>query len=239
MITAVKKLLYYSKRPFTFLRAVFGTYKPRFTAMDYNQYWKNRGAFGISTRYWVFADVIDAGSSVLDIGCGDGSTLQYLKEKKNIAGYGLDISQEAVEMAKQKGIKAAVADITRLEFNIEKKFDYIILSEVIEHVPNSEEVLQKTKGKFNKLLIVSIPNTGHYLHRLRLLFGRFPVQWVYHPGEHLRFWTVKDFKQWSKELGFEIVKIRVHSGIPILRQIVPALFADSIIYLLREAVVRQ
>jgi len=228
------RLRYYANRPFAVCKCIFGEYSPSIKQMDYNKYWGAKGKFGFSTRYPVFADVIEKDSSVLDIGCGDGSTLIYLIEKKKIRGEGVDISERAVNMARAGGIQAHVADVSSDKFKIRKKYDYIIVSEVLEHIPNPEDVMKKAKGRFNKLLIISMPNTGHYLYRLRLLFGRFPVQWAYHPGEHLRFWTVKDFRQWAGELGFRIVGMRTHSGVPFLRVALPALFADSIVYLLEE-----
>ena len=105
---------------------------------------------------------------------------------------------------------------------------------MLEHIPKPEDVMGKVKDKFKKMLIVSIPNTGHYIHRLRLLFGHFPVQWVWHPGEHLRFWTMKDFKKWADELGFKVVGIRIHTGFPFLLKFIPSLFTDSMVFLLKN-----
>jgi hypothetical protein len=84
------------------------------------------------------------------------------------------------------------------------KADYIILSEVLEHLPNPEALLTRLRDRFNRRLLIDIPNTGAMNDRLRLLFGRFPKQWVFHPAEHLRFWTVKDFMHLCRQLGYEI-----------------------------------
>jgi methionine biosynthesis protein MetW len=182
----------------------------------------------------VFAEVIEKGATVFDIGCGNGSTLKYLIEKKDIKGEGVDLSQDAVDMANSKGVKASVVDVTSEDFEITKEYDYIIISEMLEHISAPEDLMNKVRGKFRKALIISIPNTGHYIHRLRLLFGRFPVQWAYHPGEHLRFWTVRDFKKWSGDLGFKVISLRTHCGVPLLKKFLPGLFANSIVYVLEE-----
>lgn len=229
-----KRVTYYIKRSLNVFRCIFGARPSRLKRMDYDDYWIDKAPFKFSGRYPVFAEIIEENSTLFDIGCGNGATLKFLIEKRNIKGEGVDISHEAVKMARSKGIEAFVADISSSEFQITKEYDYIIISEVLEHIPNPEDVMKKVKHKFKKMLIVSIPNTGHYIHRLRLLFGHFPIQWVYHPGEHLRFWTVKDFKKWSDGLGYKIIGVRIYSGFIFLRKCIPGLFADSIIFLLKS-----
>lgn len=228
-----KKFKYYIKRPVDVFRCIFEDYPSKLKRMDYDDYWIDKAPFKFSGRYPVFAEIIEENSTLFDIGCGNGATLKFLIEKKNIRGEGVDISHEAIKVARSKGIEAFVADIGTPEFQITKEYDYIIISEVLEHISNPEDVMEKVKGKFNKMLIVSIPNIGHYMHRLRLLFGHFPIQWAFHPSEHLRFWTVKDFKKWVSDLGFKIFGMRTHSGVPFLRKCMPSLFADSIVFLLK------
>jgi len=202
--------------------------------MDYAEYWRKRGEFGFSDRYTLFSRLIEPGSSVLDIGCGEGSALKYLVENNGIKGEGLDISGPAVEMALKKGIKATLADVSAAGFELAGKYDYIMISEVLEHIPRPEELVEKTRGHFTKGLIISIPNTGHYIARLRLLFGRFPVQWSLHPGEHLRFWTLKDFEDWTDWLGFKIESRNSNTGFFFIYKLLPGLFADNFVFLLKE-----
>jgi methionine biosynthesis protein MetW len=231
----ISALRYYLGRIPAVLRVLFGDFYPDIGRMDYDEYWETRGEFSYSTRYSAFEKLIEPGSSVLDIGCGDGATLSYLARKLTIRGEGLDVSGTAVRRANERGVKARGGDAASDSFIIDPGQDYIIISEVLEHIPNPEDLLSKTRGKFKKGLILSVPNTGHYLHRLRLLFGRFPVQWAHHPGEHLRFWTLGDFKFWLEWQGFSPVDMRVHSGVPLLNRIVPSLFADSAVFLVKEA----
>lgn len=107
--------------------------------------------------------------------------------------------------------------------------------ELLEHLPNSEEVLLALLKTTNKKLIFSIPNTGFIGHRLRLLFGSFPLQWRTHPGEHLRFWTYNDIRFWLKELELsKNSKIYFYEGIPLLNRILPSLFAMGILVVIEK-----
>ncbi len=200
------------------------------TRLDYDQYWHTRGFHTLQPRYKIIAEVVDSGSTVLDVGCGEGLLLEYLSKTRNIQGYGIDISIEAAKLAKERGVKVEVADILFWETN--REYDYIILSEVIEHLAIPEQVIAKVSDKFCKALIISIPNIGYYQHRLRLLFGRFPIQWNWHPSEHLRFWTVTDFKEWINELGLEICKVKSSNGFPLLHQYFPNLFGNQVVFVI-------
>lgn len=206
--------------------------------INYNRYWrKKRGDTNISSlsswqkqRANYILKIIEPYSSVMDLGCGDGAVLKYLKERIDIKGVGVDISSSILEKAKKTGLKTIKKDISDID-NLEDlpNVDYILGLEIIEHLPNTEEFINKIKNKAKKALIFSFPNTGYYSHRLRLLFGRFPLQWIIYPGEHLRFWTVKDVKWWIKFMGFSLDKIIVYEGLPILNKIFPNLFGQGII----------
>jgi methionine biosynthesis protein MetW len=197
-IIKLKKVFAYLLSEYAFKDASF----------DYEGYWEQLSA---STEHpasifklRLIESLIDKGSSVLDMGCGDGILLQHLIKTRSIRGKGMDISEKGIELTRGKGIEAERADLAREDFRITGTYDYIILSEVIEHLPKPEELLKMLKGKFNKNLIITIPNTGFLGERLRLLLGRSPKQWVYHPSEHLRFWTVDDFLFWAEQLGLKV-----------------------------------
>ena len=185
------------------------------------------------------AEIFD-NTSILDIGCGDGGFLNYLKNiNKNIKETGIDISTTGIERANKKGINAFVRP---LEYYDEqnKLFDYVVISEVIEHVANSEYFVQRGYELANKKLIITVPNTGYYTYRLRILGGRFPIQWVHHPGEHLRFWTLRDFKAWIKSLELENyngnLKVKPSNGLPHfnLFKVFPSLFSKQLIFIIEK-----
>ena len=205
------------------------TKKMSLASIDYADYWHIRGLHAFQPRFQIFADAIDSGATVLDIGCGDGSLLEYLAGTRGIRGYGVDVSEEAVRLAKTRGVDATVANI--LHWDLEQKYDYIILSEVLEHLINPERVIVKVRDHFRQRLLISIPNIGYYRHRLRLMFGRFPVQWEWHPAEHLRYWTVTDFVEWLSELGLQVVSLQASNGLPLLFRYFPNLFGDQIVFI--------
>lgn len=206
--------------------------------VDYDKYWKKRRGENQSLNLSLWqkerADyilkMIEKKSSVMDIGCGDGALLKYLKDNLGVGGFGVDISDDVLKIAEQNGIKVFKRDITDLKSLSDlPEVDYILGLEIIEHMPNPEQFIYTLKNKTRRGFIFSFPNTGYYEHRLRLLFGRFPLQWVTHPGEHLRFWTVRDVKWWIKAINFNLEKIVIYQGVPVLNKICPKLFGRGIL----------
>lgn len=216
---------------------------------DYDAYWDAKFEDGVGTmgawrrkRAEVFASIAQAGDSVLDLGVGDGALLKYLIDERGVIGYGLDISPKAVQFCQQQGLNVALADVNRpigdavaAYFPGVTRFDYIILSEIIEHLPDPEALLNALRPVAAKGIIVSIPNTGYLHHRLRLLFGRFPLQWIVTPGEHLRFWTRTDFHWWARQMRFRVAREFPYEGVPLLKEAWSSLFAAAFVYWLVDS----
>ncbi|MEZ4671369.1 MAG: methionine biosynthesis protein MetW [Anaerolineae bacterium] len=211
--------------------------------LDYDVYWDSKLQDTIGQlsewrrrRAHVFTDLVSDGDRVLDLGVGDGALLHYMLERKKIAAFGLDVSPKAVEFCRAQGLDVVLADINKPigEF-LNGQYDYIICSEIIEHLPDPEGLLNNLRPYVRKGIIVSIPNTGFYHHRLRLLFGRFPLQWVVTPGEHLRYWTRTDFRWWAGQLKFTITREIPYEGTPVLKDVWPSLFAAAFVYVLAES----
>lgn len=201
----------------------------------YNQYWQERGqSKGVRLRYKVFLDWVNTGSTVLDLAGGDGHLGEILQQEKNCQVTVMDISQTAIDTAKERGLEAMVGDLEeKLPFN-DNFFDTVILSEVLEHVVNSEKVLQEASRVSQKNILVSIPNTGFYKYRLQLLFGHFPKQWLISPVEHLRFWTQSDFLKTLKDLNFILLKTKASAGRRWIRDFYPRLFAEQICFKIKK-----
>lgn len=181
--------------------------------MDYEEYWdyrKSTGKKGLKPRDFVIANLIKDGSSVLDVGCGNGRLLEFLINEKGVTGHGIDNSDTALDMVREKGITAYKCDLSNGNIPINQTYDYIVMSEIIEHLPDSEKLMKSVQDMFSESLIVTFPNIGHFTYRLRLLLGRFPECWKWHPGEHVRFWTKKDFKYWvdRQDNGFENLYVK-------------------------------
>lgn len=178
---------------------------------------------------------LEPGETVLDLGCGDGNMLQYLKEKAGIKPIGVDISEEAKNSLVSKGIDMIKLDLNNSDrLDTIPEVDYITGFELIEHLPQPEQLVYKLSDKTKNGFIFSFPNTGYYAHRLRLLFGKFPLQWRTHPGEHLRFWTLSDTKCWVNDLGFEMKALLPYEGISILNKVLPGLFARGIVIVIES-----
>lgn len=214
---------------------LFGPRRMVMPVLDYERYWDLQQA-DITTspteRDLIFARLVGDAGSVLDIGCGTGRLLSFLQATKpRLDTFGLDVSHRAIEIARQRGCNCEVADATVSDFRLTRKYDYIVLSEVLEHLPNPEQLLINVKGSFTKGLLISIPNIGYYPHRLRLLAGSFPIHSQWHPAEHLRYWTVRDFREWTSNLGFTLEHVEASNGFPVLYRAWPNLFGHMVVFL--------
>lgn len=197
--------------------------------LDYDLYWQARGIHGVVARFPIIADFLHRGETLLDIGCGEGAGLGYLSEKAGIEGHGVDISSVAIDIAAQRGLNVAVADAMSPDFKLTREYDTVLISEVLEHVAEPELLLRNVRHHIRRRLILTFPNVAYLPHRLRLLFGRFPVQWGWHPGEHLRFWSLSDFVWWLDQLGYDIETVRASNGIRGLARAWPSLFGNQIV----------
>lgn len=221
---------------------IFAYKPPRLKNLDYNEYWGYRTSVYknkpyVEPQHKLIVDLLPEKGTILDIGCGDGSFILYAQKKRpKLLFEGIDLSKTAVKTAKIRGVIANVKDITR-ESNTIKKYDFLILAEILEHVSNPEEIMKIIKTKYRKGIILTIPNIAWGWYRLRLLFGKFPMDWLYHPGEHIRFWSLPDLKWWltkafKEDFSFKIIKVIPRGGLPVLNRVWPNLFAKGFVVLI-------
>ena len=205
--------------------------------IDYDKYWRKRRGesqhFQLSAwqrkRAELILPFLTEGDVVVDVGGGEGAMLEYWRSHKNIHGICVDNNLLVLDQAKKKGIETIEADLSNPEsWERIPDCDFLTGFEILEHLPNPEEFILTVSGRVRKELIFSFPNTGYYIHRLRLLLGRFPLEWVVHPGEHLRFWTVKDVHSWVRALGFRLSGLIIYEGVPLLNRLCPAMFGQGI-----------
>jgi len=170
--------------------------------------------------------------TLTDIGCGDGSVLAYIARScpSVSQSVGIDASPVALKRAEKRGVHTVQSNFTTQTFSeVLPESEYALLFEVLEHVPVSEVLLRVVYGKAKKGVFFSVPNTGYFLYRLRLLFGKTPMQWRTHPSEHLRFWTLADLKWWLKSQGYNNCELYPYKGVPVLSRLWPSMFAAGLI----------
>jgi methionine biosynthesis protein MetW len=165
----------------------------------------------MKSEYKIIADIITENTRVLDVGCDDGSLMEFLKKEKNVDIRGIEISKEKVQTCISKGLTVIEGDA---EYDLkqfpDKSFDYVVLGQTLQAFINPEIVIKELLRVGNKA-IVTIPNFGHWKVRLNLLFkGTMPVtkilpnEWYNTPNIHMC--TIKDFFKFSKTINFKIFK---------------------------------
>ena len=163
-------------------------------------------------EFKVIAELLPTNTRVLDVGCGDGSLMNLLREEKNIEVRGLELNQENVQMCIRKGLPVIQGNAeTELHQFPDQSFDYVVLSQTLQAFYNPEEVL-KNLLRIGKAVIVSIPNFGYWKVRMKLLFfGVMPVTktlpntWYNTPNLHMC--TIKDLFKFCDEKNIKIQKV--------------------------------
>jgi methionine biosynthesis protein MetW len=159
----------------------------------------------------IIANNIENGTRVLDVGCGDGVLIEYLKKEKSIDVRGLEISKDKVQKCISKGLTVIEgnAEIDLKQFP-DNSFDYVVLSQTLQAFINPELVIKELL-RVGKRAIVTIPNFGFWKIRLHLLIkGTMPVtktlpdEW--HNTPNLHMCTIKDFVEFSNKINFKIFK---------------------------------
>lgn len=146
----------------------------------------------------LIASLIESGTRVLDVGCGDGHLLEFLTETKSVDGRGLELSQSGVNASVKRGLAVIQGDAdTDLTDYPGEAFDYVVLSQTIQATHNPKTVLEELM-RIGERVIVSFPNFGHWKVRASLaLKGRMPVtksldqSWF--ETENIHLCTIKDF----------------------------------------------
>ncbi|HHT18062.1 MAG: methyltransferase domain-containing protein [Euryarchaeota archaeon] len=145
---------------------------------------------------------------VLDVGCGDGTILYMLQKDYEIEPYGIDISINAMNKAKERGIKTKISNLNQEIPFPENYFNTILCTDVLEHLFSPENALQEIYrvSKEDALIIFSIPNFGHLKNRIQFLLGKNITEPPFQVKSHIRFWNQKSFVKLLKKNGFIMEK---------------------------------
>ena len=157
----------------------------------------------------LIAEMVSANARVLDIGCGDGTLLRILAEKRGVDARGIELSQAGVNNCVAQGLSVIQGDAdTDLVHYPDLAFDYAILSQTIQATYAPRDVLEQLL-RIAKRVIVSFPNFGHWRVRTQLLFGgkmpqtdNLPDRWYDTPNIHLC--TIKDFLALCEDAGARV-----------------------------------
>ncbi len=163
---------------------------------------------GLHLNYTIIAGMIEEGTNVLDLGCGDGTLMKMLKNK-GINVRGIDINQDNIVKCLEKGLSVIQDDIDEglMEYP-DKSYDYVILNQTLQSTEKPDFVI-KEMLRVGEKVVVSFPNFGYWRVRFYLMLkGKMPksnilpFKWYDTPNIHLL--TIEDFYDFAKENNFVI-----------------------------------
>ena len=181
---------------------------------------------------------ISPNSQVLDLGCGDGSFLEFLQKQKPVHTYGVEIDDAGVLSCVRKGLNVIQQDLEGgLALFEDNSFDTVVLSQTLQTIHQTEKILREVV-RVGKESIVSFPNFGHWSHRLAVGLGRMPVskslpyQWYNTPN--VRVLTVEDFEKLASSLGLRVInQCILHDGQQVT--LMPNFFGSLALFRVRSA----
>lgn len=183
------------------------------------------------------ADIIQADARVLDLGCGDGILLKYLREAKNVKGCGVELFQNKLIDCIANGVPVIQKDLNEgLTGFPDDSYDYVILSQTLQAVKRPDILLDEML-RVGKKVVISFINFGYYKISLQLLFKgempktkTLPDSWYDTANIHLG--SLHDFETMCKERDAVIVQ-RIPLGSNNLRKkvrIMPNMFAQTCVF---------
>ena len=159
----------------------------------------------------IIGSTIEPGSKVLDLGCGNGDLLAWLETNKDVQGTGIEQNKEKAAHCIARGLSVLQGDLNEEVADYPTcSFDYVILSQTLQQVFEPADLL-RSLARIGRKVIVSFPNFSHYTIRLQLLLmggapknDQLPFSWYDTPN--IRVITLKDFRKFSRDVGYTIVK---------------------------------
>jgi methionine biosynthesis protein MetW len=155
------------------------------------------------------AQLVPAGSRVLDLGCGNGEFLAHLRDHRQCSGYGIEINDANVLACTQRGVNVIQLNLEEgLALFEDQSFDVVLQLDTLQHLRNTEKMLRET-ARVGRIGIVSFPNFAHWPNRLHVVSGRMPVtkvlpyQWYDTPN--IRVATYADFEVLARKDGLNIL----------------------------------
>lgn len=185
----------------------------------------------------IIAELIKSGSKVIDLGCGTGELVFYLKNRKNCNVIGVEIKQERVIEAISKGVAVYHGDMEELLPSLPgKSYDYAVLSRTLPEVRNPEKVIFEAL-RVSKYVVLSFANFGYILNRFYVLFtgnisDHYLTGYRWYTPEYVHLITISTFESFLESVGIKVVWKKHFGGF--LASINPNLLAPFAIYMITE-----
>ncbi|WP_341898353.1 methionine biosynthesis protein MetW [Ferrovibrio terrae] len=188
----------------------------------------------------MIAEMVTPGSRLLDVGCGDGSLLEYLASEKQVDGRGIEIRQSGVNACVARGLSVIQGDAdSDLPDYPDAAFDYVVLSLTLQATRNPRKVLHEML-RIGRRAIVSFPNFAYWRVRMQLLLGgRMPMTAAlddpWYETQNIHLCTIADFDELCARDGFVVEQRIAVNGEGKRLQNAPAnWFGAQAVYLLRR-----
>jgi methionine biosynthesis protein MetW len=171
----------------------------------------------VRADFSAIANWVQPNSSLLDLGCGDGDFLEFIRAQKNVQTYGVEISDLSVLACVEKGLDVIQQDLeSGLALFENQSFDMVVLSQTLQTIHETESILNEIV-RVGKECVISFPNFAHWSHRIDILLGRMPVSkslpfdWYNTPN--VRVLTIADFEALASKIGLKILdRVILHEG---------------------------
>ena len=157
----------------------------------------------------LIAELVPIGARVLDLGCGNGELLAYLRERRGCSGYGIEIDDANVLACTRRGVNVVQLNLEEgLAIFEDASFDVVLQLDTLQHLRHTEKMLRET-ARVGRVGIVSFPNFAHWRNRVHVATGRMPVtralpyQWYDTPN--IRVGTHADFEVLARKDGLTIL----------------------------------
>ena len=156
----------------------------------------------------IIAGLVPEGSRVLDLGCGSGELLAWLKQHKGCTGYGVEIDDAGVLGCVQRGVDVIQLNLEEgLALFEDRSFDVVLQIDTLQHLRNTEKMLKET-ARVGRIGIVSFPNFAHWPNRVRVASGRMPVTkalpYEWYDTPNIRVGTYADFEVLARKTGLSV-----------------------------------